>query len=73
MKACKGLTDKEVEVLPLGAKIMTLETGVRFLTDYLDGDNYFHTDYKEHNLVRARTQIALVKDMEAKWELMNNI
>lgn len=73
LEACKGLTDKEIEVLPLGAKIMTLENGVRFLTDYLDGDNYFHTAYPEHNLVRARTQIAMVRDMEAKWELMNDI
>ena len=45
---------------------MTLECGIRFLADYLMGDTYFKTAYPEHNLVRARTQIALVADMEEK-------
>ena len=46
---------------------MTLECGMRFLTDYLQGDSYFHVKRPRHNLDRARTQIALVKDMEKKW------
>lgn len=73
LKACPGLTGKEKELLPLGAKIITLELGVRFLTDYLDGDLYFKTAYPEHNLVRARTQLKLVADMEAKWAEMTKI
>lgn len=73
LAACRSLTKKETELLPLGAKIITLELAVRFLTDYLDGDRYFKTEYPEHNLVRARTQLKLVADMEAKWEQMQNI
>ncbi len=68
-----GLTDLEKELLPFGAKIMTYECGIRFLTDYLNGDVYFKTDYPEHNLVRCRTQFALVKDMEDKMEKMMEI
>ena len=64
------LTKKEIESLPEGAKIMTLECGMRFLTDYLEGDVYFHTARPGHNLDRARTQITLVKDMETKWDEM---
>ncbi len=73
LKACSTLTEKEIEMLPVGAKMMTLEVAVRFLTDYLDGDQYFKTAYAEHNLDRARTQIKLVADMESKWEQMNTI
>ena len=46
---------------------------MRFLTDYLDGDRYFKTAYPEHNLIRARTQIKLVADMESKWDEMQRI
>lgn len=71
LKACgERLTQKEIETLPLGAKLMTLECGSRFLTDYLNGDKYFHTAYPEHNLDRCRTQMKLVKDMESKWDEM---
>jgi len=73
LEAATALTDREVEVLPLGALIMTLEVGLRFLKDYLDGDLYFKTAYPEHNLVRARTQLKLVADMEAKMEEMKRI
>ena len=68
-----GLTPKEIEMLPMGAKIITLEQGMRFLTDYLDGDLYYKTSYDDHNLVRTRTQLKLVKDLEDKWEEVNNI
>ena len=47
---------------------MTYECGMRFLADYLSGDVYFRTAYPEHNLDRARTQLKLVADMEAKWD-----
>lgn len=73
LAACPGLTEKEREVLPLGALTMTLECGVRFLTDYLDGDHYFGIHYPDHNLDRCRTQFKLVADMEAKWDEMARI
>ena len=47
--------------------MMTLECGMRFLTDYLQGDVYFHTSREGHNLDRCRTQLALVADIERKW------
>ena len=70
---CKGflkgigdkITDKELDMLHLGAIIITLECGIRFLTDYLDGDVYFKTQYPDHNLVRCHTQFKLVEKMEA--------
>ncbi len=73
IRACPGLTDKELEMMPMGAKTMTLECGVRFLTDYLDGDHYFSTHRNGQNLDRCRTQFQLVKDMEDKWETMAQI
>ena len=68
--ACGNLTEAEVDSLPYGAKIMTLECGLRFLTDYLDGDIYFSIAYPDHNLDRARNQFKLVADMEVKWSEM---
>ena len=73
LSACPDLTDTELELLPMGAKLMTLECGVRFLTDYLDGDHYFATHRPGQNLDRARTQFKLVADMEQKWEQMHHI
>ena len=74
LTACgKSLTDAELDNLAQGAKTMTLECGMRFLTDYLDGDNYFRVHYDTQNLDRTRTHIKLVSDMEAKWEEMNRI
>ena len=73
LEACPGLTDTEKEVLPLGAYTMTLECGMRFLTDYIDGDNYFGVHYPDQNLDRCRTQFKLVADMETKWEDMHRI
>ena len=73
LEACPGLTDKEIEMLPMGAKTMTLECGVRFLTDYLDGDHYFAVHREAHNLIRCRTQFKLVSEMEAKWEQLVQI
>lgn len=68
-----GLTKDEIMLLPEGAKMMTLECGMRFLTDYLEGDVYFKTKYAGHNLDRARTQIELVRDMNRKWQTMKDI
>ena len=74
LEACgKALTPKEIETLPWGAKLMTLECGVRFLTDYLEGDTYFRIHRPEHNLDRTRTQFALVADIEKKWTQMCDI
>ena len=67
------LTETEIAMLPMGAKMMTLECGLRFLTDYLKGDTYFKTSRDGQNLDRARTQMTLVADMEAKWEQMAQI
>ena len=67
------LTDSEEELLLQSVKVMTLELAVRFLTDYLNGDLYFKITSPDHNLVRARTQIRLVQDMEAKWERLCEI
>ena len=65
-----GLTPAELEYLPWGARLMTLECGIRFLTDYLDGDNYFRIHYPEQNLDRCRTQFKLVRDMEEQFDAM---
>ncbi len=67
------ITEKEVELLVFGAKTMTLECGIRFLTDYLEGDTYFKIHYDGHNLDRARTQLKLVEDMENKWDELEAI
>lgn len=68
-----SLCDAEIENLAFGAKLMTFECGMRFLTDYLEGDVYFRTTYAEHNIVRARNQFRLVADMEAHMDEMNAI
>lgn len=74
LEATEGvLTPEEIESLPWGARLMTLECGMRFLTDYLEGDTYFKTAYPEHNLVRARTQFRLVDEMEQQFEKMQEI
>ena len=71
LEGCSGsLTAKEIEMLPMGAKLMTYECGMRFLTDFLTGDHYFKIHRENHNLERARTQFQLVADMEAKWNEM---
>ena len=73
LTACPGLTGAERKALPMGALTMTLECGVRFLTDYLDGDHYFGIHYPDHNLDRARTQFKLVSEMEKHWDEMEKI
>lgn len=74
LEGCAGrLTAKETELLPMGAKLMTYECGIRFLADFLTGDHYFKIHRDHHNLDRARTQFQLVADMEAKWQDMTAI
>ena len=68
-----SITDREAELLPYGAYLMTIECGMRFLTDYLSGDTYFATKYPGHNLVRCRTQIRLASEMEAQEAEMKKI
>jgi Ser/Thr protein kinase RdoA (MazF antagonist) len=68
---CDGrLSAEEIALLPVGAKMMTLECGMRFLTDYLEGDTYFRIHREKHNLDRARNQFALVASMEENWDAM---
>ncbi len=71
--AGSSLTENEIKYLPFAAKLLTLECGIRFLGDFINGDIYFKIDYPEHNLVRARTQFKLVEDIEAKYSEMVKI
>ncbi len=74
LSECGGnLNPHEIATLPEGAWAMTLECGVRFLTDYLQGDVYFRTHREGHNLDRCRTQFKLVAEMERHWEEMAEI
>ena len=67
------LTKSEKEFLYLAPKLLTYECGIRFLTDYLDGDKYFKIHRENHNLDRARNQFKLVADIETKEETLKNI
>ena len=73
LESVPSLTDNEIEMLPMGAFVMTVEVAVRFLKDYLDGDLYFKIHRPDHNLIRARNQIALAADMERKLPEMAKI
>ncbi len=74
LEGCGGkLPDSEIMLLPEGAKMMTIECGMRFLTDYLEGDTYFKTAYPEHNLDRCHTQLKLVASMEEHWDELKEI
>lgn len=69
----KVLTKEEIDNLAMSAIIITLEIGMRFLTDHIDGDVYFQIHRPGHNLERARTQFKLVSDMESKYDKMQQI
>lgn len=74
IEGCAGaLTKTELDLLAIGARMMTFECGMRFLTDYLEGDHYFKIHRENHNLDRCRTQFCLVADMEAKEKEMQEI
>ena len=68
-----SLTPLEIEYLPFSAKLLSLECGIRFLTDYLDGDVYFKIRRPDHNLIRCRTQFKLVEDIERKLPEMRQV
>ncbi len=72
-EACKALSKAEIDSLSMGPFVITVEQVVRFLDDYITGDQYFKTLYRDHNLVRARSQLALCNDMYAKLDEMRNI
>ena len=72
-EAGESFNKAEIDNLAFSALLMTFECGMRFLTDYLNGDTYFKTTYPEHNLVRARNQFALVADMEKHMNEMEAI
>ena len=72
-EASSSLTERELALIPESAVLMTLECGMRFLGDYLNGDVYFGIRYPEHNLDRARTQLKLVNDMLANLDEMHGI
>ena len=74
IEGCGGkLSQEEIKLLPMGARLMTYECGMRFLMDYIQGDIYFKIHRPGQNLDRARTQFKLVSDMEHKWKVMENI
>ncbi len=74
IEGCGGkLTANELKMLPVAAKVMTFECGMRFLTDYLQGDHYFKIHREGHNLDRCRTQFRLLEDMEAKEQALAEI
>ena len=72
-EAGRVMSRREIELLPMGAKLMTLECGMRFLADHLNGDKYFRIHRPGHNLDRARTQFALVRHMEENWDAMLDV
>jgi hypothetical protein len=67
------LNPVEREYLPFSGKLITLEIGIRFLTDYLSGDVYFKISRPEHNLDRCRTQFKLVESIETQLDRMNKL
>lgn len=73
LSTMKNITEVEKECLVDGAILMTFECGIRFLSDFLDGDTYFKTTKVNHNLFRCRTQFKLVSEMEKNIELMREI
>jgi hypothetical protein len=67
------LNDLEIQLLPVSGKLMTLECGIRFLTDFLEGDVYFKTNREDHNLDRCRSQFKLVTSIEERMSDMQSI
>ena len=67
------LTAKEIEYLPFAPGLLTYIMATRFLTDFIDGDNYYKIKYPMHNLQRTKVQLALLSDMEAQYENMVRI
>ncbi len=72
-EAGRFLTEKEIDLLVDSVWIITMEIAMRFLGDYLNGDQYFRTDYEDHNLIRARSQMKLVEELEQYKDDMEDI
>lgn len=68
-----SLTESEIALLPFSAKLLTYECGIRFLTDYLNGDTYFKIHHEHHNIERARNQFKLVSDISKKEDRLSAI
>ncbi len=66
------ITENEIKSLPLGIEVITCELAMRFLTDYINGDEYFKINYPEHNLVRAHAQMKLLTEVEAHYDEMQD-
>ena len=67
------LTAKEIELMPFSGELITFEIGIRFLTDFLDGDHYFKVSRPGHNLDRCRTQFKLVQSLIEQEDEMKKI
>jgi hypothetical protein len=67
------LTAKEIDSLAMGALLLPFIMGLRFLTDYINGDTYYKIHYPEHNIARARAQLRLVARLEEQYEVLQNI
>ena len=67
------LTPAEKKLICEAGRNITQIMGLRFLTDYLEGDHYYHTARPDHNLDRCRTQIALIRSMDSQWETAQGI
>jgi thiamine kinase-like enzyme len=67
------LNDIEKEWLAFAPLLLTFIMGLRFLTDYIDGDNYYKIDHEHHNIQRARAQFRLLKSMEEQYHEMQRI
>ena len=72
-EASEFLTSDEIALLAESGRNITQIMGLRFLTDYLEGDHYYHTSRQDHNLDRCRTQISLIRSMDSKWEQAETI
>ena len=72
-EAASFLTEKELEYLAFSAKYITYEQVLRFLMDYIDGDNYYKTKSEDHNLVRTRAQYKLLTSIEEQFEEMKKV
>lgn len=67
------LTPAELEYLAFSAKYITYEQVLRFLMDYIDGDNYYKVKHKEHNLQRTRAQYKLLSSIEEQFDEMRSV
>jgi hypothetical protein len=74
LKGVNGLLeDREIELMALAPRVIALTLGIRFLTDYINGDVYFVTQYPQHNLDRSRTQFKIVESLERRERAMDAI